>query len=211
MTTCRRNCSFPSLSPEPPFRFQPIGWCRGRSPPRSTPKTVVARGNRPINTMEWADGTYFSVSAVNNGNPRTQPNATTIGDTTSPRSGRFSRKASSNPSASTPAMAARRDWIDGLIDLKIATSFGCGHISVEFILGVLKDGSYRKYVDQLSVPFMLFMRLGRKAIPGLAAAVEPTPEVVRVFRPGRHDQKRKHACPRSYPKGYPKMQNGASE
>jgi DNA-binding transcriptional MocR family regulator len=46
-------------------------------------------------------------------------------------------------------IAARRDWIDGLTDLKIATSFGSAHISAEFILGVLKDGSYRKYLDQL--------------------------------------------------------------
>ncbi|WP_417431898.1 PLP-dependent aminotransferase family protein [Kiloniella sp.] len=44
---------------------------------------------------------------------------------------------------------ARPDWIDGLVDLRIATSFGAGHFSAELVLSVLKDGSYRKHLDTL--------------------------------------------------------------
>jgi DNA-binding transcriptional MocR family regulator len=43
-------------------------------------------------------------------------------------------------------IAARRDWIDDLADLKIATTFGGGHLSAELLLAVLKDGTYRKHV-----------------------------------------------------------------
>jgi DNA-binding transcriptional MocR family regulator len=43
-------------------------------------------------------------------------------------------------------IAARPDWIDGLADLKIATTFGGGRLSAELVLAVLKDGTYRKHV-----------------------------------------------------------------
>jgi DNA-binding transcriptional MocR family regulator len=46
-------------------------------------------------------------------------------------------------------IAARRDWIEGLIDLKIATSFGGAPLSAELVLGVLKDGTYRKHMNGL--------------------------------------------------------------
>jgi DNA-binding transcriptional MocR family regulator len=46
-------------------------------------------------------------------------------------------------------VAARRDWIEGLVDLKIASSFGTGRFAAELVLGVLKDGTYRKHVETL--------------------------------------------------------------
>jgi DNA-binding transcriptional MocR family regulator len=46
-------------------------------------------------------------------------------------------------------IAVRRDWVEQLIDLKIATSFGGGRLSGELILGVLKDGTYRKHMESL--------------------------------------------------------------
>ena len=46
-------------------------------------------------------------------------------------------------------IAVRRDWVERLIDLKIATSFGGGRLSGELILGVLKDGTYRKHMENL--------------------------------------------------------------
>jgi DNA-binding transcriptional MocR family regulator len=46
-------------------------------------------------------------------------------------------------------IAARPDWIEGLTDLKIATSFGGAHLSAELVLGLLRDGSYRKHMDSL--------------------------------------------------------------
>lgn len=46
-------------------------------------------------------------------------------------------------------IAARPDWIEGLIDLKLATSFGTGYFSAELVCALLKDGSYRKHVGGL--------------------------------------------------------------
>ncbi|MBN9082229.1 MAG: GntR family transcriptional regulator [Rhizobiales bacterium 62-17] len=46
-------------------------------------------------------------------------------------------------------IAARPDWIEGLTDLKIATSFGAGRLASELVLALLTDGSYRKHVDGL--------------------------------------------------------------
>jgi DNA-binding transcriptional MocR family regulator len=46
-------------------------------------------------------------------------------------------------------IAARPDWIDGLADLKITTSFGGGRMAAELVLALLTDGGYRKYLDTL--------------------------------------------------------------
>ncbi len=46
-------------------------------------------------------------------------------------------------------IAARRDWIEGLIDLKIAASFGTGRLAAEMVATILRDGSYRKHMDGL--------------------------------------------------------------
>lgn len=47
-------------------------------------------------------------------------------------------------------IAARRDWIDGLIDLKLATSFGSDPFAAELVFQVLSDGFYRKHLDHLN-------------------------------------------------------------
>lgn len=47
-------------------------------------------------------------------------------------------------------IAARADWIEGLIDLQIATGFGGpSPVATEVIAGVLSGGSYRKHMDEL--------------------------------------------------------------
>lgn len=46
-------------------------------------------------------------------------------------------------------IAAKRDWIEGLIDLKIAASFGTGSLAAEMVLTILRDGSHRKHMDGL--------------------------------------------------------------
>jgi DNA-binding transcriptional MocR family regulator len=46
-------------------------------------------------------------------------------------------------------VAARPEWIESLIDLKIATSFGGGRLAAELILKTLSDGGYRKHLDGL--------------------------------------------------------------
>ena len=63
--------------------------------------------------------------------------------------GSFSKTLSA--AARVGYVAARRDWTEGLVDLKIATSFGSGQVSSELVLNVLKDGSYRKHVEGLRV------------------------------------------------------------
>jgi DNA-binding transcriptional MocR family regulator len=46
-------------------------------------------------------------------------------------------------------IAARPDWIEGLTDLKIATTFGGSRLSSALILELLRDGSYRKHMEGL--------------------------------------------------------------
>ncbi|WMT88475.1 PLP-dependent aminotransferase family protein [Pelagibacterium sp. 26DY04] len=61
--------------------------------------------------------------------------------------GSFSKTLSA--SARCGYITARRDWIEGLIDLKIATSFGGGRLNAELVHGVLSDGGYRKHMNGL--------------------------------------------------------------
>ena len=61
--------------------------------------------------------------------------------------GGFSKTLSA--SARCGFVAARPDWIESLIDLKIATSFGGGRLTAELVLAVLSDGGHRKHVEGL--------------------------------------------------------------
>ena len=45
-------------------------------------------------------------------------------------------------------IAARLDWIEGLVDLQLATNFGGpSPLAAEIVFGALSDGSYRKHLD----------------------------------------------------------------
>lgn len=46
-------------------------------------------------------------------------------------------------------IAAREDWIEEIIDLRLATSFGGGAFSAELVITMLKDGAYRRHVGGL--------------------------------------------------------------
>lgn len=46
-------------------------------------------------------------------------------------------------------IAIRQDWLDRLVDLSIATSFGASRLSSELVLRVLQDGSYRRHLRSL--------------------------------------------------------------
>jgi DNA-binding transcriptional MocR family regulator len=47
-------------------------------------------------------------------------------------------------------IAARADWIEGLVDLQVATSFGGpSPVATEVIAGVLAGGGYRKHMEEL--------------------------------------------------------------
>lgn len=61
--------------------------------------------------------------------------------------GSFSKTLSA--SARCGFIAAKPDWIDGLADLKIATTFGGGRLTAELVFNVLSDGSYRKHMETL--------------------------------------------------------------
>ncbi|MDB5555775.1 MAG: putative GntR family transcriptional regulator [Rhizobium sp.] len=61
--------------------------------------------------------------------------------------GSFSKTLSA--SARCGFIAAKSEWVDGLTDLKIATSFGGGRLSAELVLNVLSDGGYRKHLEIL--------------------------------------------------------------
>lgn len=63
--------------------------------------------------------------------------------------GSFSKTLSA--SARCGYIAARPDWLAGLVDLKIATTFGGGRLAAEVVLAVLQGGSYRKHMDGLRV------------------------------------------------------------
>ncbi|TFV89311.1 PLP-dependent aminotransferase family protein [Oxalobacteraceae bacterium OM1] len=44
-------------------------------------------------------------------------------------------------------IAARADWIEGLVDLKIATSFGGGRLAADMVLLAVTDSGYRKHME----------------------------------------------------------------
>ena len=46
-------------------------------------------------------------------------------------------------------IVARTDWIEDLVDLKIATSFGGGRLAAEMVLMTLTDSGYRKHMEKV--------------------------------------------------------------
>lgn len=46
-------------------------------------------------------------------------------------------------------IVAKTDWIEALVDLKIATSFGGGRLAAEMMLISLKDSGYRKHMEMV--------------------------------------------------------------
>jgi DNA-binding transcriptional MocR family regulator len=64
------------------------------------------------------------------------------------RIGSFSKTLSA--SVRCGYIAARTDWIEGLVDLQVATSFGGpSPVATELIANVLAGGSYRKHMDEV--------------------------------------------------------------
>lgn len=48
-------------------------------------------------------------------------------------------------------IAARPDWIEGLTDLKIATTFGGGQLASTVLLAALTDSGYRKHMETIRI------------------------------------------------------------
>ena len=61
--------------------------------------------------------------------------------------GSFSKTLSA--SARCGYIVTRKDWLDPLVDLKIASNFAGSQISEALVLEVLKDGSYRRHMEAL--------------------------------------------------------------
>ena len=65
-------------------------------------------------------------------------------------------------------IAARPDWIEALLDLQVATSFGGpSPIAAEFVHGALGDGSYRKHLDALRRRLSKARRQAEERLGGL--------------------------------------------
>jgi len=87
-------------------------------------------------------------------------------------------------------IASRPDWIDKLIDLKIATSFSSSRLSAELLLTVLMDGTYRKHIDGLRVRLAAAMgdTISRLKKLGLVPWIEPKAGMLLWCRlPDGHD------------------------
>ncbi|CAM5220668.1 GntR family transcriptional regulator [Bosea thiooxidans] len=64
------------------------------------------------------------------------------------RIGSFSKTLSA--SVRCGYIAARADWIEGLVDLQVATSFGGqSPVAAELVAGILAGGNYRKHMEEL--------------------------------------------------------------
>jgi DNA-binding transcriptional MocR family regulator len=59
--------------------------------------------------------------------------------------GGFSKTLSA--AARIGVIALRPDWVERLVDLKLAVSLGSGHLAAALVHRTLSDGSYRRYLD----------------------------------------------------------------
>ncbi|WP_322042455.1 PLP-dependent aminotransferase family protein [Paraburkholderia sp. J67] len=72
-------------------------------------------------------------------------------------------------------IAARADWIESLVDLKLAVSFGNGELAADLVQRLLVDGTYRRYLDGLRARLADSMgeTLRRLTAAGLTAWTRP--------------------------------------
>jgi DNA-binding transcriptional MocR family regulator len=72
-------------------------------------------------------------------------------------------------------IATRPDWIEQLVDIKLATSQGNGHLAAGLLHRILSDGSHRRHVDALRVKLSTAMgqTIRRLGALGLKVWVEP--------------------------------------
>ncbi len=68
-------------------------------------------------------------------------------------------------------IAVRPDWVDSLVDLKLATSFGGGRLAAEVVLRALTDSGYRKHMEALRLK--LAEEMARTALRLEALDIQP--------------------------------------
>jgi DNA-binding transcriptional MocR family regulator len=72
-------------------------------------------------------------------------------------------------------IVARPEWIEPLIDLKLATSFGNGQLSAQVVQRLLMDGSYRRHLEAMRAKLADAMSetIRRLTAAGLAVWTQP--------------------------------------
>jgi DNA-binding transcriptional MocR family regulator len=72
-------------------------------------------------------------------------------------------------------IVARAEWIEPLIDLKLATSFGNGQLSAQVVHRLLVDGSYRRHLEAMRTKLADAMSdtIRRLTAAGLAVWTQP--------------------------------------
>ena len=87
--------------------------------------------------------------------------------------GSFSKTLSA--AARVGYIAGRRDWIDGLTDLKLASTFAGNTVSAQIVHSLLTDGTYRRHIDSLRAKLADAMTLVAKRLKatGLEIWTEP--------------------------------------
>ncbi|WP_273726370.1 PLP-dependent aminotransferase family protein [Brucella gallinifaecis] len=87
--------------------------------------------------------------------------------------GSFSKTLSA--AARVGYIAGRRDWIDGLTDLKLANTFAGNTLSAQIVHLLLTDGTYRRHIDQMRAKLADAMTMAAKRLKaaGLELWTEP--------------------------------------
>ncbi|MGJ8526027.1 HTH-type transcriptional regulator NorG [Halomonadaceae bacterium LMG 33818] len=87
--------------------------------------------------------------------------------------GSFTKTVSA--SARCGFISTNAEWIEALIDLKLATSFGANHLSSLVIHEVLSDGGYRKYLEHLHQRLSVARERTMTRLEALGITTEFTP------------------------------------
>ncbi|MBM7396487.1 DNA-binding transcriptional MocR family regulator [Pseudomonas sp. M5] len=68
-------------------------------------------------------------------------------------------------------IASRREWIESLVDLKIATTFGGGRMAADIVHQAITDSGYRKHME--GVRFRLAQEMGKTVARLQAIGIKP--------------------------------------
>ncbi|WP_336488869.1 PLP-dependent aminotransferase family protein [Methylobacterium nigriterrae] len=77
--------------------------------------------------------------------------------------------------ARTGVIAIRPDWVERLVDLKLAVSLGNGNLAAGLVHRTLSDGSYRRYLDGMRARLAEARGTALKRLAGIGLAVPHVP------------------------------------
>ncbi|MDR7038360.1 MULTISPECIES: PLP-dependent aminotransferase family protein [Methylobacterium] len=87
--------------------------------------------------------------------------------------GGFSKTLSA--AARTGVIALRPDWVERLVDLKLAVSLGNGNLAADLVHRTLSDGSYRRYLDGMRARLAEARGAALKRLSALGISVPHVP------------------------------------